>query len=106
MLLLPSSSPSPPQIHLHNKVLWRNALPAKVKRCASLLLSLNLLTWHDLLEDGNLFWEIALNDKDIWPEPERWYATLCNFLLLLAWEKNIEGVESLFPSARLQIVNE
>ena len=46
------------QVGLHNKILWHNVLPVKVKRCMSEVISLGLLTWSDLLEDGNLFWEV------------------------------------------------
>ena len=34
------------------------------------------------------------------PEPERWYQMVNNFVLLMAWEKRIDGVEDLFPSVR------
>ena len=49
---------APPQMHLHTKVLWVNVVPLKIKRCCSELLHLGLLEWKDLLEDGNLFWEV------------------------------------------------
>ena len=55
-----------------------------VKRMATRLVALGLLEWTDLLEDGNLFWEIAFCEKAIWPEPDRWHATICNFLQLMA----------------------
>jgi hypothetical protein len=94
-------------MHLHNKIMWHRVLPDKVKKTATRLIANGLLTWADLLEDGNLFWEIAFCEKPIWPEPDRWHATICNFLLLLAWEKNFEGrTERLFPSARFQIVRD
>ena len=34
------------------------------------------------------------------------YATVCNFLQLMAYEKNVLGVEKLFPTARLQIIRD
>ena len=42
----------------------------------------------------------------MWPEPERWHATVCNFLQLLAYEKNVLHSHRLFPTARLQVVAE
>ena len=93
-------------VHLHNKILWVNVLPLKIKKCISQLISNDMLEWTDVLEDGNLFWEIGYTDKPIWPEPERWQATVCNFLHLLAYEKSVEGRERLYPTARLQIVRD
>ncbi|EOD35202.1 hypothetical protein EMIHUDRAFT_227759 [Emiliania huxleyi CCMP1516] len=56
-----------------NRCLWKNILPVKIKRKVSLLLDEGLLSWQDVLEDGNVFWEIAYTDTPDWPEPERWY---------------------------------
>ena len=60
-------------MHLHNKVMWCQVLPDVVKRTMTRLVDNHLLGWEDLLEDGNLFWEIAFTEKPIWPEPERWH---------------------------------
>ena len=73
---------------------------------ATRLVSLKLLDWADLLEDGNFFFEVALCEKKIWPEPDRWHMTVNNFMMLLAWEKNVDRAARLFPSARLQIVRD
>jgi hypothetical protein len=72
----------------------------------SKIIHMKLLGWKDLLEDGNLLWEICLTESPIWIEPDRWHQTVCNFLELLAYERNIEGTERLFPTARLQIVRD
>ena len=45
--------------------------------------------------------QVCLTEKPIFPEPARWHATVCNFLQLLAYEKTIERVERLSPTARL-----
>ena len=113
-----------------SKDIWQNIVPDKIKvraravlrganttvsaagsrarwqRCACLLVSHNLLSWSDILEDGNLVYEIGFTERSIWPEPERWHQTVCNFLKLMAWEKTVEGTARLFPTARLQIVRE
>jgi hypothetical protein len=69
-------------MHLHNKIMWHRCLPDSVKKTATRLIANGHLSWADLLEDGNLFWEIAFCEKTIWPEPDRWHATICNFLLM------------------------
>ena len=38
------------------------AIPVTIQRCMSLHVALGLLSWADLLEDGNLLWEIALTE--------------------------------------------
>ena len=43
---------------------------------------------------------------DAFVEPDRWHATVCNFLHLMAYEKNIEGSDRLYPTARLQIIRD
>jgi hypothetical protein len=87
--------------------MWHRHLPDSVKKTATRLIANGHLSWADLLEDGNLFWEIAFCEKTIWPEPDRWHATICNFLLMLAWERSVEGrTGRLFPSARFQIVRD
>lgn len=72
----------------------------------SLSLDEGLLSWQDVLEDGNVFWEIAYTDTPDWPEPERWYQTVCNFFQLLAWERLMLNPARLYPTARLQIVRD
>ncbi|EOD04421.1 hypothetical protein EMIHUDRAFT_221241 [Emiliania huxleyi CCMP1516] len=61
----------PDEQALENRCLWKNILPVKIKRKVSLLLDEGLLSWQDVLEDGNVFWEIAYTDTPDWPEPER-----------------------------------
>ena len=36
----------------------------QIQRCMSLLVSLALLSWADLMQDGNLLWEIALTEVE------------------------------------------
>ena len=45
-------------VHMHTRILWNSVVPLKIKRCISELLFLGLLTWSDVLEDGNLLWEV------------------------------------------------
>ena len=87
-------------------LMWRWSVPRKIKRCACALVQLGLLAWGDLLEDGNLFWELGFTEAAHWPERDRWHATVCNLLRLMAWEKSVLGRWRLYPTARLQIVRD
>ena len=36
-------------------------------------------------QDGNLLWEIGLTETRQFIEPDRWHATVCHFLQLMAY---------------------
>ena len=63
----PDRSCAAAQVNLHNRILWATCVPDPIKRCISELLALELLDWSDLLEDGNLFWEVGTRA----PSPHR-----------------------------------
>jgi hypothetical protein len=109
-------------------MLWTHALDDKIKRTVSVLVHAGLLPWNALLEvklsegrielvlfltpsllraqDGNLFWGIGNTAASEWPEPDRWVATVCNFLQLLAWEYTVLRPKRLYPTVRFEIVRD
>lgn len=99
---VPSSIPI--ETSVENQVLWKRVLTPPMKQMIAKLLDKQLLRWEDLLEDGNLFWEIGFAEQPGQRDQERWHEIVINFLMVLAWDKSIEKVERLYPTRRLQLV--
>ena len=90
---------------VENKLIWR-MLPNTIRSVMTALIESGKLDWDDILEDGNLFWDISYTERPEWPEPDRWHQTIVNFLLQMAWERSIDLHQPLYPTARMQVLRD
>ena len=103
----PPNEPICEETSTENKVLWANCMPPIVQDVMNQLLRRGVLTWADILaDDHNVLWEICLTDSPEFIEPDRWNKTVCNFMLLLAYERTYTQTEKLYPTVRLQVLRD
>ena len=103
----PPNEPISQETSIENKVLWENSMPPIVQDVMNQLLRRGVLTWADILaDDHNVLWEICLTNTPEFIEPDRWNKTVCNFMLLLAYERTYTQTEKLYPTVRLQVLRD
>ena len=103
----PPNEPISQETSIENKVLWENSMPPIVQDVMNQLLRRGVLTWADILaDDHNVLWEICLTNTPEFIEPDRWNKTVCNFMLLLAYERTYTQTKKLYPTVRLQVLRD